>query len=148
MDSEFRKNFGQIVANLNSTTGSIDEIIGSKETELKTALNNLAKFSDVLSSEAMEKTIANFESISDTLAAADIFGAVANLKASLENTSALLVNLTEGKGSAGKLFSNDSLYTNLTATLGSLNMLLADMKENPKRYVHFSLFGKKNIPAD
>ncbi len=60
----------------------------------------------------------------------------------------MLGNLNEGKGSAGQLLTNDSLYTNLTATLESLNILLQDMKDNPKRYVHFSLFGKKNIPSE
>jgi len=41
---------------------------------------------------------------------------------------------------------DDSLYINLTASLESLNILLKDLKENPKRYVHFSVFGKKNVP--
>jgi len=150
MDPEFRRNFKGIVSNLNNTTGSIDEIVGSKETELKSALDNLTHFSSMLSdnSGAMGKTLKNLESITDTLAAADIFTSVTNLKKSLEQTSTLLENLNEGKGSAGKLLTNDSLYINLSGTLASLNILLQDMKENPKRYVHFSLFGKKNIPAE
>jgi phospholipid/cholesterol/gamma-HCH transport system substrate-binding protein len=51
--------------------------------------------------------------------------------------------MNDGKGSAGKLMTDDSLYLNLSSSLESLNELLADMKANPKRYVHFSLFGKK-----
>ncbi len=66
-----------------------------------------------------------------------------NLKSSLEKTSLLMGNLNEGKGSAGKLLTNDSLYTNLSSSLASLNELLEDMKANPRRYVHFSIFGKK-----
>src|SRR4030042_861230 len=130
--------------------GRIDEIVGSRETELKTTLDNLSRFSNMLSenSGAMGKTLNNLESITDTLAAADIYTSVTNLKKSLGNTSALLNNLNEGKGSAGKLLTNDTLYENLSGTLESLNILLQDMKENPKRYVHFSLFGKKNIPAE
>ena len=42
---------------------------------------------------------------------------------------------------------NDTLYTNLTNSLESLNVLLKDMKTNPKRYVHFSVFGKKSTPS-
>jgi len=150
LDPQFRKNFNGIVSNLNSTTGSFDEIIGSKESELKTTLDNLTKFSNMLSdnSAAMGKTLDHLESITDTLAAADIYTSITNLRKSLGNTSALLDNLNEGKGSAGKLLTNDSLYTNLTSTLGSLDILLQDLKDNPKRYVHFSLFGKKNIPAE
>jgi phospholipid/cholesterol/gamma-HCH transport system substrate-binding protein len=44
----------------------------------------------------------------------------------------------------GKLFNDEGLYNNLEASLGQLESLLEDMKLNPKRYVHFSLFGKKN----
>ena len=55
--------------------------------------------------------------------------------------------MNNGKGTAGQIFTNDSLYTNLNNSLASLDLLLKDMKANPKRYVHFSLFGKKNQPT-
>ena len=51
-------------------------------------------------------------------------------------------------GPAGQLLTNDSLYTNLSNSLESLNNLLIDFKANPKRYVHFSVFGKKNTPSN
>jgi phospholipid/cholesterol/gamma-HCH transport system substrate-binding protein len=150
MDPEFKKNLNGTVANLNSTTKSIDEVIGSKERELKTTLENITRFSQMLSdnSAKMSNSFSNLESITDTLAAADIYKSVLNLKTSLEKASTLIGNLNEGKGSAGQLLTNDSLYTNLSSSLESLNVLLQDMKANPKRYVHFSLFGKKNIPSE
>ncbi|MGB8490205.1 MAG: MCE family protein, partial [Bacteroidales bacterium] len=80
------------------------------------------------------------------LAAADVYNAINSLRTSLEKTATLMTNLNSGKGSAGKLLTNDSLYLNLTNSLENLNLLLQDVKTNPKRYVHFSLFGKKNIP--
>ena len=86
--------------------------------------------------------------IADTLAAADIYSSVNNLKSSLEKASVLMENLNNGQGTAGKFITNDSLYTNLSNSLESLNLLLKDMKANPKRYVHFSVFGKKNIPEE
>ncbi|MDQ1297179.1 MAG: hypothetical protein QG611_1158 [Bacteroidota bacterium] len=150
MDPEFRKNLGGTMANLNSTSESIDKIIGTKENELKATLDNITRFSQMLSesSSKMGKTFTSLESIADTLAAADIYNSVTNLKTSLERTSLLIGNLNEGKGSAGQLLTNDSLYKDLTDTLETLNALLEDMKANPKRYVHFSLFGKKNIPSE
>ena len=54
------------------------------------------------------------------------------------------LGISNGEGSAGKLMTDDSLYTNLNNTLYSLDQLLQDMQENPKKYVHFSLFGKKD----
>ena len=87
------------------------------------------------------------EAISDTLAAADIYGAISNLKASLENAALLINKLNDGKGTAGQLMTNDTLYANLTSSMESLNALLKDIKTNPDRYVHISLFGKKSAPA-
>jgi phospholipid/cholesterol/gamma-HCH transport system substrate-binding protein len=95
----------------------------------------------------MNKTFSNLELITDTLAASNISASVSNLKTSLEKTSSLLDNLNKGKGSAGQFLTNDTLYTNLTNSLESLNVLLKDMKTNPKRYVHFSVFGKKSTPS-
>lgn len=142
---EFRENFENSVVNLGNITGSVDNILGAKEKELKETLENITRFSQMLSdnSENMGDAISNLKSVTDTLAAADIYTSVTNLKTSLENTSQLLENLNEGKGSAGQLLVNDTLYMNLSTSLENLNLLLVDLKANPKRYVHFSLFGGK-----
>ena len=57
-------------------------------------------------------------------------------------------DLESGKGSAGKLLKDDALYNNLSGASKELELLLSDMKKNPKRYVHFSLFGKKPKPYE
>lgn len=146
IDDNFKNDLSGTMDNLNSTTGSLERIITSKETELKKTLENLNRFSLMLSenSESMGSTLSNLGRITDTLAAADIYGTVRDLKSSLEKTSTALDNLNEGKGTAGQLMTNDTLYTNLSNSLESLNALLTDMKANPKRYVQFSLFGKKH----
>lgn len=146
MNEDFRKNLGGTMANLNSTTGSLNRIMVSKEKDLKTTIENINKFSGMLAqnSEKMNSTFTNLEAISDTLAAADIYSSVMNLKASLGKAATMMDNLNNGKGSAGQFLTNDSIYTNLNNSLASLNGLLTDMKANPKRYVHFSVFGKKN----
>jgi len=149
MNPEFKKNFSGTLAHLNSTTASLDKVIGSKEKELTATLDNIKKFTQMLSDNSgkMNKTFGNLEAITDTLAAADIYSSVSNLKASLEKSALMMDNLNKGKGSAGQFLTNDTLYTNLTNSLESLNALLKDMKSNPKRYVHFSVFGKKNTPS-
>jgi len=55
----------------------------------------------------------------------------------------LLKDIENGNGSIGKLMKDDQLYVNLQGATKQLEELLKDMKLNPKRYVHFSLFGKK-----
>jgi len=149
MDPEFREDLAGTVSHLNGTAESLDNILSSKEKELKATLDNVNKFTKMLSdnSASMSKTFGNLEAITDTLAAADIYTSVSNLKESLEKTATLIDNLNKGKGSAGQFITNDTLYTNLTNSLESLNVLLLDMKENPKRYVHFSLFGKKSTQS-
>lgn len=146
MDPSFKKNLNGTIANLGSTSETIDRIVGSKEKELQESVDNLTRFSRMLSesSEKISNTFTNLDSISGTLAASDINSSVENLRATLEQTSVLLENLNDGKGSAGQLLTDDSLYTNLTLSLENLNELLIDLKEHPGKYVHFSLFGKKD----
>ena len=140
MDPKFRADLRSGVSSLSSTARSLDEA------ELKATLMNINSFTEMLADNSGKFTSAfnSLGSIADTLEAADLYGSINNLKSSLERASALISNLNEGEGTAGKLITNDSLYTNLSNSLGSLDMLLKDMKTNPRRYVHFSLFGKKN----
>jgi phospholipid/cholesterol/gamma-HCH transport system substrate-binding protein len=146
MDADFKKDLGGTLSNINNTTASLDKIVGSRENELQATIDNINKFSQMLSDNSgkMSKTFSNLETITDSLAAADIYTSVQNLKTSLENASIMIDNMNSGKGTAGKLLTNDSLYINLNNSLESLNVLFEDMKANPKRYVHFSLFGKKS----
>jgi phospholipid/cholesterol/gamma-HCH transport system substrate-binding protein len=144
IDPQFKTNLRSGVASLSNTARSIDEA------ELKATLENINRFTQMLAenSDKLTSTFSSLENIADTLAAADIYNSVNNLKSSLEKAAVLLENLNNGQGTAGQLMTNDSLYKNLSSSLGSLNLLLLDMKANPKRYVHFSLFGKKNIPEE
>jgi phospholipid/cholesterol/gamma-HCH transport system substrate-binding protein len=148
MNDDFSKNVNGTLSNLNSTTGSLNKIIVSKEMDLKSTIENLNKFSQMLSDNSgkMSSSFSNLAAITDTLSAADIYSTVSNLKASLEKAAAMMENINSGKGSAGQFLTNDTLYINLSSSLESLNELLLDMKANPKRYVHFSIFGKKSTP--
>jgi phospholipid/cholesterol/gamma-HCH transport system substrate-binding protein len=146
MSEDFRKNLSGTVANLNNTTGSLSKIMVSKEKDLRATIDNLNKFSGMLAqnSDNMSSTFTNLKTFSDTIAAADIYTTVANLKTSLAKASTMIENLNNGQGSAGQFLTNDSIYSNLNNSLASLDELLTDMKVNPKRYVHFSVFGKKS----
>lgn len=149
MTPEFTRNVRGSLANLNNTTLTISDVLHSKEAELKSILSDLAKFTKMLSDNSgnLSNTLGNLKTISDTLAASDLYATITKLKSTLEKTSEMMGNLNKGKGTAGQLLTNDSLYINMTNSIGSLDLLLKDLKANPKRYVHFSLFGKKNQPA-
>ena len=85
----------------------------------------------------------NLAAITSDVANADIGTTLNELKTVTSSLSNILKNMDEGKGSAGKLLNDDALYSNLSEASNALNLLLEDMRENPKRYVHFSIFGKK-----
>ncbi len=149
MSPEFKANMRTTMANLNNATRNANELLSARDTGLKSAVADLSRFSKMLSANSakMGKTIGNLETISDTLAAADLYKTVTNLKTTLEKTSAILTRMNDGKGSAGKFLGNDSLYTNLNNSVRSLDLLLKDLKANPKRYVQVSVFGKKSEPS-
>lgn len=84
--------------------------------------------------------------VSTSLADANLKETINGLQSTITNFDALLNDIEQGEGSVGKLMKDEGLYNNLEGALGQLEALLEDMKLNPKRYVHFSLFGKKNKP--
>ena len=92
------------------------------------------------------KVSSNFSKISDSLQKADLGKAAKDLQVTLKKVDDLMMNLNSGKGTAGKLLKDETLYNHLTQTSKELEMLLQDVRLNPTRYVNVSLFGKKNKP--
>jgi phospholipid/cholesterol/gamma-HCH transport system substrate-binding protein len=91
----------------------------------------------------LDATTKNFAAISDTLAQVEIAGTVKQLESAIAKFNLVLDDVASGKGSLGKLMTDDTLYENLERTTRQAEMLMQDIKLNPKRYVHFSVFGKK-----
>jgi len=94
----------------------------------------------------LNRTSANFAKLSDSIDAANIAQTVRNLEHSLAKVDNLMNDVQSGKGTLGKLMKDEAMYNNLTDASKELKELLADFKNNPKRYVHFSVFGKKATP--
>jgi phospholipid/cholesterol/gamma-HCH transport system substrate-binding protein len=143
---EFNSDIQASINNVKNITGNLSEITGSEKEALKSSLEDLSKFTAMLSSNSgeLDSTLKNLASISDTLASADLGKTLASLKNSMQTTDSILKNMSKGNGTAGKLMTDDSLYVNLSSSMKSLDQLLQDMKDHPKRYVHFSVFGKKD----
>ena len=142
---DFTNNVKSSVSNLNRSTESIAEALDSKEKNLKNVLSNLSDFSSMLSSNSqkIDTIIGNLKALTDTINESGIYQTFNELKTSLEETKLLLEGINEGKGTAGQLFSNDTLYRNITSCIESLDLLLKDIQKNPKKFVHFSVFGRK-----
>ena len=105
-------------------------------------LSNEVKIGNTLSN--TEKLTQNLAQLSDTLNNANIGLTIKNLEATVNQLNSLLSSVEAGNGTIGKLFADESMYNNLTNASKELEELLREMKLNPKRFVHFSLFGKKD----
>lgn len=122
------------MAEFSQTSKSINGILADNKTKLSTTLSNF------------EKTSSNLNNMTSSLDKADLGATVKKLEATLTSVNGMMTNLEQGKGSMGKLLSDDAMYTNLTKTSKELELLLQDLRLNPTRYVNVSVFGKKNKP--
>lgn len=86
----------------------------------------------------------NTEGITQKLNALDVASTMTKVDQTLTNVQQMTDALNSREGTLGLLMHDPSLYQNLSATMGDADKLLIDLKEHPKRYVHFSLFGKKD----
>lgn len=139
-----------LLASATTSTAGVNGIIANNSKNLSAItgnaavltqnLNTLTKSLDAQLKPILEKT----GSFTDSLSQVKLGSTVNSLNATIKDLQGVVNGINEGKGTLGKLAGNDSLYVNLDKTAASLNMLLSDMKSNPRRYVHFSLFGGKD----
>lgn len=134
------KNLNSIVANVDGITASTDEILRDQKTHLKEAIASLNLFAQSLgdNTEHIDSIMGNLDAFSAQLAEADL---VSEVESTVEHLNAVLAAADAETGTVGKLLNDAELYDNLSAASDNLSLLLADLKANPKRYVHFSLFG-------
>ena len=86
----------------------------------------------------------NTQQLTSNLAAIDVAAMTASVNATLANVSELTRKLNSNEGTLGLLMRDASLYRNLTSATADADSLLKDLKSHPKRYVHFSIFGRKD----
>ena len=140
--SESFDNINKSISNLQSTTTNLDTLIITEGNRVSSILKNIDSLAYTLSEnrEKFASIISNFEMISDSLAKADIPATFNRANSTLDELETILAKINDGEGTIGMLMHNDTLYFELNKTAEELNMLLKDIRENPKRYVKFSVF--------
>ncbi len=146
-----RKNITKSIKDLQKSMASIKQLTYIAD---ETFHNNSEKFSSIIhnaesisnnlkeNNEAITHIFQNLESITDTIRSSDIAKTINNANKSLDSFNKIMEKINRGEGSAGLLLKDDSLYKNLSRSSRELELLLEDVRKNPKKYINISVFGK------
>lgn len=122
---------GKTMASFKGASSSLEQLLADNDEKLTRTFTNL------------DEMAGNFNQLSDSLANVNIKQLVGNLQHVVSDFEKIASNLDQGKGTLGKLLKDEAVYDNLENATKQLEELLQDIKLNPKRYVHISVFGKK-----
>ena len=138
LDNETQNNLKNTLENLSITTQNLNkvslaalEILDRNRDELNTTFTNVKDTSD------------NLKSITDSISNANISHTIRKFNNTIEGFNSIVFAIESGEGTVGKLIKDESLYESLNDASIELRSLLIDLKKDPKKYVHFSLLGKK-----
>ena len=121
----------QSIDNVNKLSNSLSRVVNSNEKVFNSTLSHL------------EHTTNNLAILSDSLKQLPLASTVQHLEKTTAQIQQLVEKMEKGEGSLGKLLNEETLYNKLLYSAEALETLLVDLKLHPKRYVHFSIFGKK-----
>lgn len=130
--------------NVQRSIAAMDDLILSQKTKIALILDHLESISNnfASSNKSVTNIVNNLSAVSDSLAKADLKKIIDQTNFAISQSNDILSKINNGKGTIGKLVNNDSLYVVLEKTVKDLDILINDLNKNPKRYVHFSVFGK------
>ena len=135
-------------ANLNNTLENLSVTMENLNNASLAAHNILAQNQEQLNATFVniKDTSENLKSITDSISSAEISRSINQFSKTVAGLNTIVSAIDAGEGTAGKLIRDEALYDNLRAATKELELLMRDLKNHPKRYVHFSLFGKKDKP--
>ncbi|MVT10396.1 MlaD family protein [Chitinophaga tropicalis] len=160
-DTTTKGNLRQAIGHLNTTmsnftrtSASLNNMLDPDHGNVKATFDNLESLTANLknNNDKITAILGNAEKTTAALANGQLDKTLAELQQMATRLNETLAKLNSTDGTAGMLLNDKKAYYNLQNSLNSLNKLLEDLRINPKRYVHFSLFGKKSkvqpIPSD
>jgi len=131
--NQIKESFSQLsdlAVNLKESAENLNSIINSNEIKINDIVSNVDNFSS------------NFSSLSNSFSDVEVI--IGNLTKTSNNLNSIIDEISSGDGTFNQLIYDDSMIKSLNEASNNLNLLMEDLRLNPKRYVHFSLFGKKN----
>lgn len=134
-------NLNRTVAAFETTSRETNKMLANNDPRLQNVLDN-ANLATISAKNAMDK----YGRVAETIDVQKLNYAIDKLSSTSEQLSGLIQGINTGKGTLGKLTQDEQLYDNLTKATESLDALIEDMKQNPKRYLNISVFGKNSNP--
>ncbi|MBN2638098.1 MAG: MCE family protein [Bacteroidales bacterium] len=128
--------------NLNKATANLDNLVQTNSQKINRILTNLDTLSLTLKDNhgQIQQIIQNTSKVTQSLADAHLAEVINNTNKAVDQIQQMLTEINDGKGTVGSLMTNDSIYREVNNSLVQLKKLLKDIRENPKRYVKFSVF--------
>lgn len=134
------------ITSLQTTSYRLDTLVVNEKVKISSILTKVNILAKTLAdnSDKLGNVINNFSNISDSLAKSNLTSAINNADIALNQASNILTKINKGEGTMGLLINNDSLYRKLDQSALDLDKLMKDLRLNPERYVHISVFGRKD----
>ena len=124
------------IENINSLSQTLSQIVDNNQKVFNNALENI------------ESTSENLAVLTDSISKFPVVSTFKNFEIVSVKLNKIISRLESGEGSLGKLLNNDALYSELLHSSEALESLLTDLKNNPKKYLHFSVFGRKENSSE
>ena len=135
-------NINQISQRLNNVAMNVDNLVSKDKDKLDRIVSNVESITRNLvdNNQAISNIISRFDNISSDIEKQNIGSTLAKVKTSLESINSMLNKIEKGEGNIGMLLSDEGLYRNITSVAKDLDELILDLKKNPKKYIHVSVF--------
>ena len=124
------ENFSATIQSAKKSVDVLEEVLGNNENRLNSIIVNA------------DQSLKNFSNLSENFDELDLV--IENLSKSSSNINSITSEIKSGNGLVNKVVYDEMFVESLDQISSNINLLLEDLRMNPKRYVHFSLFGKKN----
>jgi len=145
VDKSFNSIAGTL-ASLETTSKKVDGLVGSESARIEAIFKNVEGITANLNNnnQKISDILTNINTVTDKFAAANFKQTLDNANNAIADLQSVISGIKDGKGSLGLLLNDDKMYQNLNNASKNLDELMIDLKANPKRYVHFSVFGGGN----
>ena len=153
INADFQQDFNRSInsianslQNLEGITRQLDGLVVSERNRISHIIGNVESITENLknNNERIGSVLVNLDSITDQVAKANFAQTIVSANKAMADFQSITDRINQGQGSIGMLLKDEQLYNNLNQASQNLEELIADMKARPGRYVHFSVFGRKD----